>query len=228
MDVTCLFRTATKQRRCALSDTLSARVLLAAPGAQYVNLPNYRFPICVALAALLVVVGLSACRKKGTITERRAVRAHLRDLADTYRKDPKNKKPLNDIIVVLHGNWSFAASSACYVLRDLGPLAAPAVPDLIKALNSGDPLLENSAPRALGAIGPAAAPAVPVLIAKLKDEKGDTAWYSADALGEIGEPALVAIPALEIAAQSKWEAMERHANAALEKLRKLQDDPNKQ
>ena len=35
-------------------------------------------------------------------------------------------------------------------------------------------------------------------------------------------------PALEIAAQSKWEAMERHANAALEKLRKLQDDPNKQ
>ena len=28
MDVTCLFRTATKQRRCALSDTLSARVLL--------------------------------------------------------------------------------------------------------------------------------------------------------------------------------------------------------
>ena len=27
MAVTCLFRTATKQRRCALSDTLSARVL---------------------------------------------------------------------------------------------------------------------------------------------------------------------------------------------------------
>ena len=88
--------------------------------------------------------------------------------------------------------------------------------------------MENSAPRALGAIGPAAAPAVPVLIAKLKYDYRDTAWYSADALGEIGEPALVAIPALEIAAQSKWEAMERHANAALEKLRKLQDDPNKQ
>ena len=31
MHVTCLFRTATKQRRCALSDTLSARVLLAVP-----------------------------------------------------------------------------------------------------------------------------------------------------------------------------------------------------
>ena len=32
MDVTCLFRTATKQRTCALSDTLSARVLLGALG----------------------------------------------------------------------------------------------------------------------------------------------------------------------------------------------------
>ena len=32
MHVTCLFRTATKQRTCALSDTLSARVLLAAHG----------------------------------------------------------------------------------------------------------------------------------------------------------------------------------------------------
>ena len=31
MYVTCLFRTATKQRRCALSDTLSARVLLGDP-----------------------------------------------------------------------------------------------------------------------------------------------------------------------------------------------------
>ena len=29
MNVTCLSRTATKQRRCALSDTLSARILLA-------------------------------------------------------------------------------------------------------------------------------------------------------------------------------------------------------
>ena len=192
------------------------------------NLPNYRFPICVALAALLVVVGLSACRKKGTATERRAVAAHLRDLADTYRKDPKNKKPLNDIIDVLHGNWSFAATYACGVLRDLGPLAAPAVPDLIKALNCGDPVVEREAPLALAAIGPAAAPAVPVLIAKLKYDYRDSAWFCADALGEIGEPALVAIPALEIAAQSKWELMADSAIAALEKLRKLQDDPNKQ
>ena len=107
---------------------------------------------------------------------------------------------------------------ACGVLGDLGPLAAPAVPDLIKALNCEDPFVEREAPLALAAIGPAAAPAVPALIAKLKYDDDDAACFSADALGEIGEPALVAIPALEIAAQSKWELMADSANAAIEKL----------
>jgi HEAT repeat protein len=101
------------------------------------------------------------------------------------------------------------------------------VPDLIKAINCGDPFREREAPLALAAIGPAAAPAVPALIGKLKEEDYDAAWFSADALGQIGEPALVAIPALEIAAQSKWEPMARHAKAALKKLRKLQNDLNK-
>ena len=42
MDVTCLFRTATKQRTCALSDTLSARVLL---GEHETNGMAFRLPI---------------------------------------------------------------------------------------------------------------------------------------------------------------------------------------
>jgi HEAT repeat protein len=91
------------------------------------------------------------------------------------------------------------------VLRDIGPDAAAAVPDLIVYLNGhiGCYGLREIAIEALGEIGPAASQAVPDLIQVMLEPAGapDYARIKAPrALAQIGEPA--AIPALLEAARN--------------------------
>ena len=77
---------------------------------------------------------------------------------------------------------------ACIIAQDLGPDAAPAVPELCSLLDHKDPDVRMHAAIALAEIGEDAAPAVPLLVAKLKDDPLDAVKFaSAFALGSINQ-----------------------------------------
>jgi len=173
----------------------------------------------VAFAILFVLVaGCGDSRSR-----RKSAAAELRHFATEFRAHPNNLDLLDKIIDVLEsGTYSFDRTYACGELQNLGPLAKPAVPALIRALNCGDFYVEREAPLALAAMGKEARDAVPALIANLKKTDRDAGWFSAQALGDIGEPALTAIPDLEIAAVSDCQLMAESAAAALKRLKELQ------
>ena len=86
--------------------------------------------------------------------------------------------------------------AAAMALRELGPVAWPAVPDLVVAL--GDPIVpvRKAAAGALGGIGPAAEAAVPALAGALRDPHRFVRSWAAMALFEIGPAARPATAAL--------------------------------
>ena len=172
---------------------------------------------------VILALGLTFAGCGDSVSRRKSAAAELQALSATFRANPDDATPLNSIIDVLeHGEYSFDRTYACGELRELGPLAKPAVPALVRALNCGDKYVEREAPRSLGAIGEGARDAVPTLIEKLRMSTRDAGWFSAEALGKIGEPALVAIPELEIAASSGSGLMVEFANNALNRLRRIQ------
>jgi len=85
---------------------------------------------------------------------------------------------------------------ALQALGEFGPLAAPAVPRIIKILEAPDPTammsLRTTAAQTLGKIGPAAASAAPLLVAAMSD-KGDIHGFlgqaAVEALGQLGPAA---------------------------------------
>lgn len=81
----------------------------------------------------------------------------------------------------------------------IGPGAAPALPELVRALNDAVEYVRVPAADALGAMGPAGRAAVRPLAERLlvKDEQGMTLVSVATALGNIGPDAREALPALE-------------------------------
>jgi HEAT repeat protein len=158
-----------------------------------------------------------------SISRRESAAATMRGFTAKFRSNPDDVTPLNSIIDVLeHGKYGFDRAYACGELRELGPLAKPAIPALISALNCGDLYVEREAPRSLGAMREQARDAVPALIANLSKTNCDAGWFSAEALGDIGEPALIAIPDLQTAASSDCDLMVESANKALTRLRKIQ------
>src|SRR5690606_19589378 len=120
---------------------------------------------------------------------------------------------------ILDDKWSFAKTYACGELMRLGSLARPAVPALIRALDSGDNTVEREVARALGEIAVDMAEPVEPLRKRVREFKNDAAWFACEALGKIGRPALVAIPDLEEAAKSPVDSMSRKARHALLLLR---------
>jgi HEAT repeat protein len=86
---------------------------------------------------------------------------------------------------------------AIKVLIKLGPTAAPAVPELIKALKDEDAEIRREAEFALGAIGAEAASATAALIEALADDDEEVRHAACYALGKIGPKAKAALPALE-------------------------------
>ncbi len=123
---------------------------------------------------------------------------------------------------ILTGDSSFARMKACCALGEIGPLARPAIPNLISALDSGDPVVMREAAHALGEVARDMPDAVPALTERLALSHSDVCVFSAEALGKIGEPALVAIPALEEAATSKSYLLSTAAGDALRKLRTIE------
>jgi HEAT repeat protein len=157
-----------------------------------------------------------------TPRDREKIADSLVELRQRVEKNPDDKASLAKIIEYVDGDWNFAKSHACGQLQRLGPVAADAVPSLIKALNCGDGPTEASAARALGAMGTVSKQAVPKLIAKLKVEDEGASWAAADALGEIGEAALEAIPTLERLTNSKNENMAASARGAVKRLKSIE------
>jgi HEAT repeat protein len=90
---------------------------------------------------------------------------------------------------------------AIEALGMLGPLAAPAVPTLVRALTEEGPARSRSV-QALGRIGPAAKEAVPALREALLSPQASTRARAAIALWEVDRLAREAVPALIEAVQS--------------------------
>lgn len=94
------------------------------------------------------------------------------------------------------------------ILAALGPVATPAVDDVIKALNDADPGIRGDAAGAIAAIGPAAVAAVPQLLKMLSDDGAQAAKYQAAyALGRIGPAAKPAAEQLRSLAKSPDEVL---------------------
>jgi HEAT repeat protein len=98
---------------------------------------------------------------------------------------PRMKALLND-------NDKDTKQMALWVLMQVGPASAPAVPELIECVGTQE--YRVPALLALSTIGPAAAPAIPTLIHTLLDEENRTT--AIDALGNIGPAAKDAVPFL--------------------------------
>jgi len=77
-------------------------------------------------------------------------------------------------------------AQAALSLKELGPAAEPALPELIRALRDEDRQVRQAAARAIGAIGPGAQDAVPHLRRAAK--RKDLRHYASAALKAIGPP----------------------------------------
>jgi HEAT repeat protein len=180
--------------------------------------------ILIGVSIVVAVGGFIYLRQHMETTgDRRRIAQHLQDLKQEFQKNPQNKQPLNEIVDVLNGDWSFARTYAACTLGELGPLAKFATPDLIHALNCGDIFVEREAARALGKVSIGMPDAVEPLSKKLCEMTDDAGVFAAESLGEIGEPALVAIPDLEDAARSPITGVAYRAQSSLVKLRAIKE-----
>ena len=87
-------------------------------------------------------------------------------------------------------------AAAAEWLGEMGPLAQPAVPDLIKVLKSKDPAPRPNAARALGNIHSQPEQIIPFLITLLDDQQDDVPDGAALALGAFGSLSKPAVPKL--------------------------------
>lgn len=118
----------------------------------------------------------------------------------------KNLKPIS---------YASIRSTAANGLKVLGTNAAPAVPDLIRAMHDPEPQVKVDTASALGETG---APAVLPLIPLLKNPDPSVRHLTAYALGQIGQPALAAVPALVQCVGEKNEAIRSSSLYSLSRI----------
>ena len=105
---------------------------------------------------------------------------------------------------------------AGHALADIGPAAAPAVPDLIPMIGHDNEQVRRAAFKAIEGIGRAAAPATDALVREFERQGGHN-HYIAWSLAAIGPGAKAAVPALEKARDNAyWSTV---TNAALFRIR---------
>jgi HEAT repeat protein len=75
----------------------------------------------------------------------------------------------------------------------LGRIGRKSVPDLTRALQDRDTLVRGAAAHGLGEAGPDAAPAVPALLQMLRQGRPNEQQTAAQSLGKIGTPAVAAL-----------------------------------
>lgn len=111
--------------------------------------------------------------------------------------------------------------AAATTLEHYGSVAKAGLPEIIRAVNSGDPEMRVSAIQTLESIGADARPAVPALIAALSHEDPRVQRAAAEALGRgrFGDAARAAEPALRRAMESNDPEVRRVASDALLSVR---------
>ncbi len=99
--------------------------------------------------------------------------------------------------------------AAMEILAELGPVALPALADMIAGLADADPMFRSDSAMAIAAIGPDAKDAVAPLEKLLTDEAApaEARYTAAYALGRIGPGAVAAEPVLRKLADSEDELM---------------------
>lgn len=128
-----------------------------------------------------------------------AVRDQAADNAGAFPKLPADAVP--DLVKALKDANPTVRSAAAGLLAQLGPAAAPALPELLKLVPTAplddDGNLKYAAYPVLRAIAAVGEPAVEALVPLLADKEAHVRWQAAHVLGSIGAPAKAAVPALE-------------------------------
>lgn len=110
--------------------------------------------------------------------------------------DQQNTKEPTDVPKLGHvrsyHDWDLSETAA----DALGRIGAPAVPALVQALQSPEPIVRQRAAEVLARIGPEAASAVPYLVRALHDPHEPVQRMAARALGQVGPLASEAVPEL--------------------------------
>lgn len=173
---------------------------------------------------LIIVFLTTGCGE--SVSDRKAIAEHLERMMITVKSEPTSEQgraALSELIDILNGDWSFARTYACNMFVELGPLAGPAVPDLMRAAMCGDGFVEQEAVHALASVGPAAAPAVELFIEIIQSipdgyDPGLKSKYAFEGVSTIGESGRKAIPVLEDVLRSSSEKQVRLAREALKTL----------
>lgn len=114
----------------------------------------------------------------------------------SQQSEKVSEETLDRLIQELQSSDKDRRREAALRLSELGPLAAPAAPQLIEALADSDQQVWFFSVTAIAKIGPAAEAAIPTLIEGLEANRrfGDQVWYRHSfALGKIGPAAIPAI-----------------------------------
>lgn len=125
----------------------------------------------------------------------------------------------------LAGDDVMARIAAVMTLRELGPVAWPAIPALIEALSDPNMGIRKGAAGALGGIGPSAVESVPELTRLLADPHRFVRSWAAMALFEIGPGAVSAATALVQMLEADVENLRGRSWCATA-LPKLKADPD--
>jgi HEAT repeat protein len=183
--------------------------------------------VTALILGMLELATVGGCRESNA--ERKTISLHTKELAKIVADDPnsgKGQTALVELIGILNSKWRFARCQACYAMGEIGQLASPALPDLMRAADCGDGFVQEAAVYTLSKIGPSAAPAIDLLEKKLRlamatSSNGLETWHAADALGNIGYSAVKAIPVLEEALQSNDATLVEHVAKSLQTLKQL-------
>ena len=133
--------------------------------------------------------------------------------------DAAEPASVDTLIRNLTSEKSDERAHAAAALGELGPLAAPSVTALVKALGDKNLAVQHEALMALGHIGPAARSAVPELVALLKSPEAARLHTGAiDALGAIGRDSMAAVPVLFNLVRGKDPELATSAGLALTRI----------
>lgn len=178
----------------------------------------------VGLWTLCMSVTLSGCGE--TMQDRAKISRHIEEIRGVAIENSgakEGEKALRELIAILKGDNNFASCQACDALGELGPAAAPAVPDLIREAKSLRPFVSQDAVGAMAKLGPTAAPALDFLketveLAVKHDSYDLRSLYAVDFLGNVGPKAANARLLLERGCRSSSYLLSERCKRALEKL----------
>lgn len=181
----------------------------------------------VSLVTLALILSGSLYMSHMDYEQRKQDVKELTASAERYR-ETRLRSDLDEVIGALSSDDRHVQSTAAALLRQLGPLAAPAVDPLIEALNSSDRHLQREAILALGAIGSPSEPATPYLIdAMASHPTEDIGVFAAEALGRVANPRDEAVQrALAHASKAGSQHLRSRAQKAMSHLAQREGQPD--